>query len=117
MRNRSLIFTTGLAATALLLALGGGCDREEGRARPVKIVPMEYTDVPADTGASGGGAGATGGGGAPPGKGVIKGKLLYTGPKPALKTLGGPACHPGAPPVHEDWLLVNDKNELGNVVV
>jgi Carboxypeptidase regulatory-like domain len=110
-------FTSAGLIVALMMPLLApllGCDREEGRARPAKIVPMEYSDVPTDMGAGGGPSSS---GGAPPGKGVIKGKLMYTGAKPALKSLGGPPCHAGAPAVLEDWLLVNDKNELANVVV
>jgi hypothetical protein len=66
----------------------------------------------ADAGGPGGASGGT-----PPGKGVIKGKLLYTGPKPPLKQVGGSSCHGSAPTVPEDWLIVSDKNELANVVI
>ena len=102
---------SGFACVALICATAA-CDREEGRVRPTKTTPTEFAEVP-DTGAGAGGTST----GTPPGKGVVKGKLLYTGPKPALKQLGGSSCHPKAPTVPEDWLLVNDKNELANVVV
>jgi hypothetical protein len=103
----------GLTCVALIWAITG-CDREEGRARPTRTAPTEFAEVP-DIGGNGAGSGASTG--TPPGKGVVKGKLLYTGAKPALKQLGGSSCHGSAPTVPEDWLLVNDKNELANVVV
>ena len=102
------------AALGLSLALSAGCDRENGRVRPVTKKNVEYA---ADSGDAAGEANGGGSGGTPPGKGVIRGKLTFGGTRPPLKTVGGAPCHPGAPAVTEDYLVVNDKNELQNVVV
>jgi hypothetical protein len=111
MQTRVIIATT----IGIALLLGAGCEKEDGRTRPVARKTVEYAaDSGEDTGASSGGAAAAG---AAAGKGVIKGKVTFGGTKPPLKTLGGPACHAGAAPITEDYILVNDKNDLQNVVV
>jgi hypothetical protein len=111
MQTRVIIATA--IGVALLLS-SAGCEKEDGRTRPVARKPVEYAaDSGDDTGASSGGAAS----GAAAGKGVIKGKLTFAGTKPPLKSVGGAKCHAAAAEVPEDYLLVNDKNELANVVV
>src|SRR4051812_40325349 len=94
-RVKSRVIIATALASALLFSTG--CEREDGRTRPVARKATEYVADSGEDTASSNGAGT----GAAAGKGVIKGKLSFTGAKPPLKPVGGPKCHPGAAEVAE----------------
>ena len=100
-------FMGGLIALTLLCITG--CDREEGRARPAKVLATEYADVPT---AGPGGADPTASG-AVLGAGVIKGKIKYTGPKPPLSPQQR-ECHPGKGNIviPDESVVVSDAGDL-----
>jgi len=81
-------------ASCLLGLLAGGCDR--GNA--ASSAPPPRPAVPAGTG-------------------VIAGTVVLAGTAPEMREIPNSACHPSAPLVREESVVVDDGNHLANVVV
>ena len=51
------------------------------------------------------------------GFGKISGRVTLRGQPPAMRELNPGSCHPGAPPVYDESIVVDDAGRLANVVV
>src|SRR5258706_3687561 len=95
----------GVAALALGAAAMIGCDKKDGADQPAGgNGPAATTATAAST--------------VTIGKGILRGRVKYSGPAPVLKPVQRD-CHPGGPKViiPDETVLVSPAGELQNVIV
>src|SRR5438046_2651415 len=102
---RTTLRVIGLTALALGAAAMIGCDKKDGAGQPAGgNGPVATTATAAST--------------ATTGKGILRGRVKYSGPAPVLKPVQRD-CHPGGPKViiPDETVLVSPAGELQNVIV